>query len=67
MSKLKIFILSILTTLSIYSEFILKEMIIVYEKINKFEIKNLIKFSYSNTTFFLLLMLTIALIIFIIF
>ena len=64
MSKLKIFILSILTTLSIYSEFILKEMIIVYEKINKFEIKNLIKFSYSNTTFFLLLMLTIALIIF---
>ncbi len=64
MSKIKIFVLSILTSLAIYSEQILKEMIIVYNKINKLDMKNLIKFSYSNTSFFLLFILTIALIIF---
>ena len=64
MSKVKIFILSILTTLCLYSEQVIKEMVIVYEKINKIDLTKLIKFSYSNTSFLLILLLTIILYLF---
>ncbi len=64
MKKLQIFLLSIFTSLAIYSEFILKEIIIVYNKINKLDLTKLIKFSYTNTNFLLILIITIALIIF---
>ena len=64
MKKLKYFLLSILTTLSLYSEHILKEMIIVYHQINKIDYAKLIKFSYSNTDFLLIFILTIILYLF---
>ncbi|MCM1053468.1 MAG: DUF6020 family protein [Ruminococcus sp.] len=64
MKKILIFIISILTTLSLYGERVLKEMIIVYDKIKVYNLKELIKFSYSNTDFLLILILTIALIFF---
>ncbi len=64
MSKFKIILLSILTTICLYSEQVFKEMIIVYDKINTMNLKKLIKFSYTNNNFFLILILTIALIYF---
>ena len=64
MQKLKIFILSILTTLSLYSEFVLKELVIVKKSLDTFSLKELIKYSYTNTSFILILILTIALFIF---
>ena len=64
LKKLKYFLLSILTTFSLYSEHILKEMIIVYHQINKIDYAKLIKFSYSNTDFLLIFILTIVLYLF---
>ncbi len=64
MKNIKIFIISILTSLCIYSERIIKEMFITYNKINTTNIKNLIKFSYSNTDFLLITIITIILILF---
>ena len=63
-NNIKIFILSILTTIIIYSERFLKELVITYNKLETVNIKSLIKNSYSNTDFLLIFILTIALIIF---
>lgn len=64
MKKLKIFIISILTTFCLYSERILKEMLNTYETVNNLDFKKLTSFCYSNTDFLLLLILSIILIIF---
>jgi len=64
MKKLKIILISVLTVLSLYTEFVLKEMIITYNKIKVMDLKELISSSYSNTMFLLVLIISIALIIF---
>lgn len=64
MKKFKIILISILTSFCIYSERIMKEMVIVYEKIKSLKLNELIKFSYTNIDFLLIMILTIALIIF---
>ena len=53
-NNIKIFILSILTTIIIYSERFLKELVITYNKLETVNIKSLIKNSYSNTDFLLI-------------
>lgn len=64
MKKLLIVILSILTTLCIYSEQIIKEYILVYGLDKSYDIKAIAKFSYTNYNFLLFFILTLALIIF---
>lgn len=64
MKKFKIILLSILTALSLYTELVLKEMIITYNKIKVMDLKELIASSYSNTSFLLMLIISVALIIF---
>jgi len=53
-----------LTAFCIYSERILKEMIVVYDKVKAFNLKDLTKFSYTNTDFLLVLGISIVLVIF---
>lgn len=64
MKKAKMVLISVLTALSLYTEFVLKEMIITYNKIKVMDLKELIASSYSNTLFLLILIISIALIIF---
>ena len=64
MKKTKIILISVLTALALYTEFILKEMIITFNKIKVMDLKELISSSYSNTLFLLMLIISIALIIF---
>lgn len=64
MKKAKIILISVLTALALYTEFVLKEMIITYNKIKVMDLKELIAASYSNTLFLLMLIISIALIIF---
>lgn len=63
-SNLKIFILSILTTFGLYSERVLKEVVLNHKLLNTLDIKELVKSSYSNTDFLLIFIITIALILF---
>lgn len=58
MKKLVIFIISVLTSLSIYSEIVLKEMIIAYDKIKELDLVQLASFSYKNTSFLLITIIT---------
>ncbi len=64
MKKIVIYLISLLTALCIYSERILKEVVLAYGNIKSISIPSLTKFFYSNTDFLLILGLTIALIIF---
>ncbi len=64
MKNCKIFIISILTIFCLYSERLLKEMILTYDKIKNIDLKSLVKLSYTNTDFLLYLVLGIALYIF---
>lgn len=64
MKKIIIYIISILTSLCIYSERILNEVVITYGNIKGISISSLTKFFYSNTDFLLIIGITIALIIF---
>jgi len=58
MKKAKIILISVLTALSLYTEFVLKEMIITYNKIKVMDLKELIASSYSNTLFLLILIIS---------
>lgn len=62
MKKAKIIVLSIITTLCLYSERLLKEMVLISQEIKNINIKELAKSSYTNIDFLLILILTIALI-----
>lgn len=64
MKKIKIYIVSILTAFCIFSEHILKEIIINYGRLSAFNFKDINKFIYSNTDFLLIFGITIALIFF---
>ena len=64
MKNCKIFIISILTIFCLYSERLLKEMILTYDKIKNIDLKSLVKLSYTNTDFLLYLVLGISLYIF---
>lgn len=64
MKNCKIFIISILTIFCLYSERLLKEMILTYDKIKNIDLKSLVKLSYTNTDFLLYLVLGITLYIF---
>jgi len=64
LKKIVIYILSILTAFCVYSEHILKEMILTFGKLKNFDLQDLTKFSYTNIDFLLLLGISIILIIF---
>lgn len=64
MKKIKIYIISILTAFCIFSEHILKEIIVNYGRLSAFNFKDINKFIYSNTDFLLIFGITIALIVF---
>lgn len=64
MKKIIIYLLSILTAFCVYSEHILKEMILTFGKVKNFDMQDLTKFSYTNIDFLLVLAISIVLIIF---
>lgn len=64
MKKIIIYLLSILTAFCVYSEHILKEMILTFGKVKNFDMQDLTKFSYTNIDFLLVLAISLVLIIF---
>lgn len=64
MKKIKIIILSMITTLCLTSEKVLKEIILSKNTLNTNNLKSLVKSSYINIDFILILILTIFLIFF---
>lgn len=64
LKKIIIYILSILTAFCVYSEHILKEMVLTFGEVKNFDMQDLTKFSYTNIDFLLVLGISIVLILF---